>query len=192
MNPHADRGNRTVLSLIGLLLTIGGGLGVALSYGAFGTGRANRPVLTPAVRDFVHRNSGWFWPVVAAAAVVLALIALRWLLAQLGTDRVGQLSLEPDPRSGTTTLQAGALTSAVTDEVESYRGVRRASARLTSDPRNPDMILTVAVNDRADLGALRARIEEHAVAHVRQASGRESLPVRLQIQLAAGADRRAR
>lgn len=193
MNAGADRGNRAILTLIGLLLVIGGGLGVAVSYGAFGVSRGKRPVLTPDVRDFGHRNGGWFWPVIAIAAVILALLALRWLLAQLGTDRVRELSLSPPPGGGgSTTLQAGALTSALTDEVESYHGVRHASARLTRDPRNPDLILTVAVNERADLGALRKRIEEQAVAHARQATGLRSLPVRLQMQLTSGADRRVR
>ena len=175
MNPRADRGNRAVLIVIGLLLTAAGGLGLALSYGAFGLGRARQPVLTPATRDFVHRNHGWFWLAVAAAAVVLGLLALRWLLTQTGTDRV-----------------ANALTAAVSGEIESYHGVRQAGARLLHDPRSPDLILSVAVNDRADLAALRRRIEEEAITHARRAVGREVLPVQLQLRLAPSPDRQLR
>lgn len=192
MNPRADRGNRAVLIVIGLLLTAAGGLGLALSYGAFGDGRARQPVLTPATRDFVHRNHGWFWLAVAAAAVVLGLLALRWLLTQTGTDRVRQLPLEPDTRAGSTTLAANALTAAVSGEIESYHGVRQAGARLLHDPRRPDLILSVAVNDRADLAALRRRIEEEAITHARHAVGRDVLPVRLQLRLAPSPDRQLR
>jgi len=191
LNPRADRLNRTVLTLLGLLLTAAGVLGLALSYGAFGVGRARHRVLTPAVRDFAHRNHGWFWPVAAVAAVILALLALRWLLTQLGSDRVGELSLEPDTRTGGTTLQAGAVTSAVTEEVESYRGVHHASARLIGHPTNPDLILTVTADERTDLSALRARIEQQTIAHARQATGRD-LPVHLFLRLSTGGRRQLR
>jgi len=192
VNPRADRGNRTVLTLLGLLFTAAGAMGLALSYGAFGTDRARRRVLTPSVRDFAQRNHGWFWLVVAAAAVILALLALRWLAAQLGSDRVGALALERDTRAGATTLQAGAVTSAVTEEVESYRGVRRASARFVGNPVNPDLVLTVTADERADLGVLRDRIEQQAIPHTRQATGRDTLPVILRLHLASGGGRRVR
>lgn len=192
MNPRADRGNRTVLTLLGLLFTAAGAVGLALSYGAFGAGRAQRRVLTTSIRDFAHRNAAWLWPVVAVVFMLLALLALRWLAAQLGSDRVGALPLERDTRAGATTLQAGAVTSAVTDEIESYRGVRRASARLIGNPAQPDLVLTVTADERADLGALRNRIEQHAIPHTRQATGRDALPVHLRLHLASGAGRRVR
>jgi len=190
VNPRADRTNRSVLTLLGLVLVVAAGLGLAYSYGAFGTDRARRRVLTPSIRDLAQRNHGWFWPLVAVVAVILALLALRWLAAQLGTDRVGELSLERDTRAGATTLQAAAVTSAVTEEVESYRGVRRASARLIGHPANPNLVVTVTADERADLGVLRTRIEQHAVPHTRQATGRDTLPVILRLHLASGRGRR--
>jgi len=74
----------------------GAGFGLALSFGVFGTARANQPLLLPAARRFAHRNTGWFWLVLAAVVVVLALLALRWLLQQVGTDRVRELDLKPN------------------------------------------------------------------------------------------------
>lgn len=189
MNPRADRTNRSVLTLLGLVLLVAAGLGLAYSYGAFGTDRARRRVLTQSVRDFAQRNHGWFWPLVAVVAVSLALLALRWLAAQLGTDRIRELSLERDTRAGSTTLQAGAVTAAVTDEVESYRGVHRASARLIGHPADPNFVLTVTADERTDLGVLRTRIEHHAVPHTRQAVGRETLPVILRLHLTSGRGR---
>lgn len=185
MNPGADRANRSVLLLLGLLLTAAAAVGLVVSYGAFGVDRARRPVFTTSGQDFVNRNHGWFWPAVAIAAVLLGLLALRWLLAQLGSDRAGTLPLEPDTRQGSTRLAASALTGALTEEIESYQGVRQASARLLHDPRQPDLVLTVSLNERADLSALRNRIEDHAIRHARQALSRD-LPVELEIRLTAG------
>lgn len=185
MNPAADRGNRVLLTLLGLLLLAASGLGLAFSYGAFGAARARQPLLLPATRQFAHRNAGWFWPVVAVVAALLGLLALRWLLRQVGTDRVRHLELEPNPSSGTTTVSSSAITDAVTNEVESYHGAEAASARLIGGERDPELVLVVTVDDRADLGALRRRVEEQAVAHVRQAVAAPSLPVQVQLQLAA-------
>ena len=84
------------------------------------------------------------------------------------------------------------LTAAVSGEIKSYHGVRQAGARLLHDPRSPDLTLSVAVNDRADLAALRQRIEEEAITHARHAVGREELPVQLQLRLAPSPDRQLR
>ena len=185
MNPNADRGNRLLLTLLALLLLAAGGLGLALGYGAFGSARARQPVLLPAVQQFLQRNADWFWPVLAVVAVLLGLLALRWLLAQLGTDRIHDLSLERDTRTGSTTVHTSAVTDALTEEVEGYRGVQRSAARLVGDEVDPELVLAVTVDERTELGALRRRIEEQAVGHTRTALGMPGLPVQLQLRLAA-------
>ncbi|MCP5915823.1 hypothetical protein NL317_27785, partial [Klebsiella pneumoniae] len=81
------------------------------------------------MRD-VAREQPWFWWAVAGGCVVLALLGLRWLLAQLNTDRVGKLDLTTDDRDGLTTVHAGALTEAVETEAAAVRGVAGASASL--------------------------------------------------------------
>ena len=93
-----ERGSRPprAATLLALLLLVGAGFGLALRFGVFGTARANQPLLLPAARRFAHRNTGWFWLVLAAVVVVLALLALRWLLQQVGTDRVRELDLKPN------------------------------------------------------------------------------------------------
>lgn len=192
MNPNADRANRSLLTLLALLLLAGAGAGLALSFGVFGRARARQPLLLPAAREFAHRNSGWFWLVVAVVAVVLGLLALRWLAHQLGTDRVRALDLEPDTRAGATTVHTAAVTDAVRAEVRGYRGVRGSAARLIGDAGSPELVLHVTLDDRADLAALRPRIEAQAVAHLRTAIDQPALPVHLQVQLAAGSARRVR
>ena len=192
MNGPADRGNRVVLTLLGLLLLAAGGLGLALSYDAFGAARAHQPLLPADFITFVDRNAAWLWPLAAVAAVVVGLLALRWLVRQFATARVRTLDLEPDPTDGATTVAASAVTDAVAEEIQGYRGVTRASARLVGDEHNHDLVLAVGVDERADLGALRRRIEEQAVGHTRQALGEPRLPVHLHIQLTTPPRQRVR
>ena len=127
MSARVNAVNRTVLALLGLLLLAAAGLGLAHSFGAFGTG--DRPLLPQPVRDYA-RDQGWFWWAVAGGCLLLALVGLWWLLAQLRTDRVGRLDLTTDDRDGLTTVHAGAVTDAVEAEVEGLRGVAGASASL--------------------------------------------------------------
>ncbi|MBM7804687.1 hypothetical protein JOD57_000524 [Geodermatophilus bullaregiensis] len=176
------RANRVVLALLGLLLTAAGAAALAAAAGPFGSRRSDRPVLDSPVSEFVDA-SPWFWPVVAVAGGVLALLCLWWLLVQARSDRVAGLPLSRDPRQGYTDLDAAALTGAVEDEVEGYRGVTRARAGLSGARTAPLLTLTVTLDGRADAGELHTRIVGNAVAHARQAVGRPDLPARIELVL---------
>lgn len=185
MGAPADRLNRVLLALLGLLLLAGGVMTLVRSFDGFGATLADDPLLGGPQERLFDEYSPWAWIAVAAVAALVALLALRWLLAQLRTDRVGNLDLEPDDRRGTTTLHPGAVTTAVCEEIESYRGVRSASARLLHDPRRPELVLHVDLDPRADIAATRRRIEADAVAHTRQALDLDELPTRLVLRPAA-------
>jgi len=182
---RTDRTNRAVLALLGLLLLAAGVLGALLGFGVFGRRRQSEPVLATAVTDFVETNERWFWPVVAVVAVVLGLLALRWLAVQLRSARISGLDLEPQSSQGHPLVKSGAVTQALTEEVEGYRGVDGARARIRGKTSTPELVLDVSLVERADLDAVRRRIEEQAVAHARQALSAESMPVRLRLKLAA-------
>ncbi len=101
------------------------------------------------------------------------------MLAQLRSDRIGDIDLEHDPRKGATTLHPSAVTTAVCEEIESYRGVRNARARRLHVRRRPDLVLDVSLDERADIAATRTRIETDADAHTRRTLGLTDLPTRL-------------
>lgn len=186
MSARVNRVNRTLLGLLGLLLLTAGGLGLAVGFGAVGD--AESPVLPPAVGDYAD-DQPWFWWAVAGACLVLALLGLRWLLAQLTTDRVGRLDLTTDDRDGLTTVDAGALGDAVEAEVETLRGVVGASARLI-DRGGRRLVLAVDLAEYADIAALRHTLEDRVVGHTRQAVDDPDLPV--DIELRPGKARSAR
>lgn len=178
MSSRVNGVNRTVEGLLGLVLLAAGGLGLALSFGAFGDG--GQPLLPRGMRD-VAREQGWFWWAVAAGCVVLALLGLRWLLAQFTVDRVGRLDLTGDDRDGLTSLHAGALTEAVETEAEGVRGVTGASATLR-DQRGRRLGLRVDLADHADIAEVRRVLEERVVGHVRQAVDDPALPVDIELR----------
>jgi hypothetical protein len=185
MSARVNRVNQTLLGLLGLLLLAAGGLGLAVSFGAFGD--AGAPVLPQGVRDYAEQP--WFWWAVAGVCLVLALLGLRWLLAQPSTDRVGRLDLTTDDRDGLTTVHAGALTDAVEAEVEGLRGVAGASAHLL-DRGGRRLTLSVDLAEYADIAEIRQALEDRVVGHARQAIDDPELPV--DIELRPGKARSAR
>lgn len=174
----APRRDRLVLAVVGLLLLAGGVLILLRSFGVFGTGVARHRLLTDGQSRFFDQRP-WAWALVGAAGALVALLALRWLIAQLRSDRIGAFELEPDPRHGTTVLPAAAVTRALAEEIEGYRGVRSASARLLHDPRHPELLLRVNVEDRSSASAVRTRVEQAALPHAQQAVDLPELPTRI-------------
>ena len=191
MRRNPDRLNRTVLTLLALLLLAAGAYGLARGYGAFGDDQADDPVLTSDVRDFVSDNSDWFWPLAAVLSLVVAWLGLRWLLAQISTPTVHHLPVHSDG-PGRTELQATGATSALAGDIEAYPGVRGARARIVSDDPSPEVEITVDVHDDADVPALRNRIEEHALERFRTALELRDLRSQVHIRLAERAGRTVR
>ena len=189
---HADRTNRAGLILFALLL-IAGGVGAALAgFGAFGAANQYRHVFANPVGAYFGTQGAWLWLVVALAAVLVAALALRWLIVLLfSTDRAGDIRLTGDRSAGRTTLIAGALTQAVCEEIETYPGVHSARARLIGDASSPDLVIETTLEQTADLAALRRRIETNAVAHTRQALDNPNLPVTLDLTVTDRQGRRA-
>ncbi|RBY91666.1 alkaline shock response membrane anchor protein AmaP [Blastococcus sp. TBT05-19] len=177
MSARTDSVNRSVLTLLALLLLAAGGVGLATSFGAFGSAP---DVLPQGLRDFAA-DQWWFWLVAGAVCLLIALLALRWLLAQLSTDRVGQVDLTSDERDGRTVVHSGAIADAVENEAEALRGVSSASAHLR-DERGRRLSVTVDLTDYADIAEVRRILEERVVGHARQALDDPSLPVDIELR----------
>lgn len=185
---NVDRFNRVVLLLIGLLLLGAGAAGVLAHTDALGWSVTEQPVAGDPVRRYLEGNS-WVWPVAVVAALAVLALALRWLLAVLlSSDRLRTLVLRTDDRQADehTTLAAAALTGAVRDQIERYRGVASAKVRLIGKPENPTMAVNVDTDIRSDIGALCERIERGALADTRHALGQPNLPMHLDIDARRG------
>ncbi|MDQ3752991.1 MAG: alkaline shock response membrane anchor protein AmaP, partial [Actinomycetota bacterium] len=152
MSSTPDTLNRTVFTLLGILLVAAGVYGVARGYGAFGSTQAQEPLLTGGITGFFGRIDDWFWPLMALVALIVAYLAYRWLKAQLtSAPSVSELDFTRDPAEGRTTLRASGLTSALSDDLEQDPAVRSANVRMVEDGSRPEVDIDVEVSEDAPL-----------------------------------------
>lgn len=179
MSSKVNALNRVVLALLGLLLVAAGALGLALALGTFGAGRRDASVLPGSVRSYPGDHP-WFWWAVAGGCLLVALLALRWLLAQFHTDRTSRIDRTTDARTGYTIVHAGAINEAAAEDARTIGGVINASAHVSHDP--PRLQLQVDLADYADLTVVRDQLESGTVEHVREAMGDETFPVDIELR----------
>jgi hypothetical protein len=190
-SPRTQRRNRVLLGLTGLLLLLAGGAGVAAGFGAFGTSVRDQVILLGRVREHASGHT-WVWAAVGALGGLLALLGLLWLASQFGSNRLRVLDVGGDDTLGRTSVDADAVTDAVTDEIEGYRGVRSASARIVRQRGAPALLVQTALDGRTDPGEVSRRIQAEALAHVRRALDQPRLPARVEIRLTHGVQREVR
>jgi hypothetical protein len=179
---HADRTNRVMLTLSGLLLIVLGGAAMAASTGVFGASFSQEDLFANRASAYFGHHGGWLWPAIAVAGLLIALACLRWMLALLASnDRAGDIIIGRGADEGTTILRPEALVDALTSEVSAYHGVDSAKGRVIGDGRDPAVVFTVITGPGADLPALHHRIETEAFAHARQTMGDPSLPIQLDL-----------
>ena len=187
MSSTPDTLNRTVFTLLGILLIAGGVYGVARGYGAFGSTQAHEPLLTGGITGFFGRIDDWFWPLMALFALIVAYLAYRWLKAQLTpTPSVSELDFTRDPAEGRTTLRASGLTSALSDDLERDPAVRSANVRMVQDGSRPEVDVDVEVSEDAPLSEVRRRIATDALARFSTALESDSVRGHLRIGLVPG------
>lgn len=189
---HADKTNRTMLLLLGLILLVGGVAALLSNQGVFSKTLADKPLFDNFISQFIGDNGSWLWPVFAVFCAIIALLCLRWIATLLtSTDRAGDMTLPGDKSAGRTTVRGWAFTTALVTEIETYRGVDNAHARLVGDDNSPDLVVQVTAMSSVDIGALRSRIETEALAHARQALDRPDLPIRLDLDVSRKTPERA-
>jgi hypothetical protein len=201
--PSRTTVNRTLLAVAGIVL-LGGGL-LALIGGLNLDARwhlglphgwpwtdPHQAVLTDAERTR-WRGSSWWWPVVFAGLAVAALLALWWLLAQLGRRRAGDLPV-PSPlpenrsrrhRSGTL-VRGTALARAIGLDAEQLPGLSGARARMLGRATRPQAWLGLTLTPGAGAREVLRSLAEGPVARARSSTGLAGLPVEVRIRAEGG------
>jgi hypothetical protein len=181
---HADRTNRTLLTLLGLVLLLGGVALIVAGTNVFGANFSRRHLLNNPAAHYAGTHSNWFWPAIAVVAFLLALLALRWLAAVLRPQpRAGDIAIASAPATGRTQLDSGALRDALTGEIETYRGVDNVRIQVLGSSDAPRLAVTIRATRDSNLVALRRRLETQALQHARQALDAPRLPVRLDLDV---------
>jgi hypothetical protein len=96
MHRRTALGNRLGLAVVGSVLLLAGAALLLAACGVYGNAPSLDRLYPAAARDWVHDNHDWLWPVTAAAAILVGLVFLRWLLVQLRVDRLRHLRIDTD------------------------------------------------------------------------------------------------
>jgi len=183
--------NRALLTVFGVILLLVGAYVVARGLGVLGQntigplGLPGQDPQTPLLAAGITLQS-WVPYAVIVVAVIIGLLCLRWLLAQAqrrATAQTWRLSGERD--LGTTTLESSSAASAFAEEIETYTGVSSARAVITGARSQPELHLTLAVENRAPVNELRERIDTHALPRLCQALELDTLPTEILVRLGA-------
>ena len=192
MNPNRPaRLNRIVLTLLGLLCLAAGGVALLV-----GTGVVGDLLPVPADAPLLPAGPalpGWAPVAVAGVAIIIGLLALRWLIAQtIRRPTSSSWQLSPDTRTGTTYIDSDTAAQPLADEIEEYPGVRSATARLTGPRQHPHLYLRVSADDHADISDLRRHIDDDALPRLTQALDLPALPADVLLRLVTAGGTRTR
>lgn len=158
-----DRRNRVTLTVIGLLLAVGGGLSCALGGGAFGTRRSDRAVFDSTVVHWWNEGGWMSFATVVAIGVVAAVIGLTMMLAQLrrndGRRRLADFAYPVDRSGrGETSVRASSLSHCLEEDLQRLPGVGRALVGIFGRHPDPEIRAVVEVADDTDLEGLRSQV----------------------------------
>jgi hypothetical protein len=185
MRRRATRGNRIGFTLLGAPLLLAGAAVLARSAGLYG-GPASAPIYPPAAQRYIHGH-GWIWPAVAAAAIVIGLVCLRWLLVQARRDLLRHIRIDSHRAAhsgaGRTILPADAVTDFVSSGLADQPGVRRAAAALSGRPDRPELWLHVTAGADIDLARLRRHLTGELLPSLRTALKQPDLAAYVRIHL---------
>jgi hypothetical protein len=175
-------GDRWLVTLIGLIL-LAAGVGVALlSYGVFGTARAERPLLDPIMVSTVAADPVLSRVIAIAGGILLAVLGLGWVARSVRPEPRPDVVLNGSPDT-TILVSSGAAADAVAAQAGTLQGVARARARLVGSTVAPALRVTLWLTDGADLRAVLRHLEEEVLATVRSALDLPALPVAVRVEV---------
>ncbi|MBE7701030.1 hypothetical protein H9623_12040 [Oerskovia sp. Sa1BUA8] len=192
--------NRTVLRLDRALLALAGLVLLVVGVGAvlWTTGTLSQVVDgVPDALDtggVAQATAQPWWPyATGAVAVVLAVVALWWMLAHLPARSVPEQDLPGSTRTARLRISRGAVADATAHAARQLPEVNRTSATLRDEGRELVLSLLVTVDPATDLPALAGRLDDVlADAAVVLPDGRLRSRTTLRIRTRRRADRSAR
>jgi hypothetical protein len=188
----SDRRNRAILSAIGLLLVVGGGLSACLGAGVFGDRRSRRFVFDATLRRWWNEGGWESFAVVGVIGLALFVLGLLLAAGQMqrndGRERTPMVTFPPsDGVRGETTLRTPALAHILETDLENIPDVKGAMVRLFGRYPQIEMRTVLEVGDGIDLDGLPARVDE-VVERMKTTAGVAPDPVQVTIRFKA-ADR---
>jgi hypothetical protein len=188
----SDGRNRVVLTIVGLLLMVGGGLAACLGAGVFGTARSDQAVFDATLIRWWDEGGWKSFAVVTAIGAVAVVLGAALALSQIHRDdhrqRTPTVTFPPtEGARGETTLHSPALSHHLEADLEAIPEVHDARVGLFGRYPTIEMRAVVAVGDNIDLERLPAQVDA-VLARMQTTTGTRPDPVQITIRFKA-ADR---
>ncbi|WP_330270127.1 alkaline shock response membrane anchor protein AmaP [Lentzea sp. NBC_00516] len=168
--------NRFLLGLLGLVLVLAGAFALAVHFGY--VPQVDR---SAALLPGTALPPTWVLWVIAAAAVVIALLCLRWLTAQIPRRKVAAWRWADE--AGATRITTATAAAPFAEEITAYPGVRKVEAALTGPHTAPRLALVVRAHGDADLRGIRRRIDDEGLPRLREALGTPDLHATVEFRM---------
>lgn len=180
--------NRVLLALIGLVLLAAGAFAILVNTGVL-TLLDRESALAPGTA----RPPTWVLYTTAAAGVVVALLALRWLLAQLTpATKTRTWQLEEHAEHGGTELSTSTATAPFVADMTACPGVHTARAALSGPGQSPRLAVVVGIEQDASVDDVRSYLGGHALPRLRQALDLADLPTTVEFRFTTKVGARVR
>ncbi|GAA0579118.1 hypothetical protein [Actinomadura livida] len=163
---------RIPIAATGAVLLACGAAALAAGLGAFGAAAADGPLLDPALARFAGGH-GWFLPVAAGVAEVLALAGQLWLVVQVRRV-VHRWWPDVDPE---TRIRARAAADDLNRDARAMPGVRDCGVRLSGTADRPRLLLRLACAGDTLISEVYGELGAGPVERYREAVGMPDLPV---------------
>lgn len=164
--------NRTLWTVIGILLLAVGVLGFLVGQGILSIVDREQVLLSPELIDAWNRNDALATGLTIVGGLLLALLGMLLLRSQLrrpGGVPMGDLHLGREPRpvgaesppvvGGDTEVASRALNRALRRDLELDRQVRDATVRLTGPAEHPQLRVRLSVTPDADIARLAGHVD---------------------------------
>lgn len=179
---RADRINRQILTVLALLVAVGAGLGLVAGYGLFGDVE-DHPVISRNTIDAVDDFTVWLWIAIGLLMLLVAVLALRWILSQVNPIPAEKdIPVDSGEAGEPVKVSARAATDALAEEVRSIDGVDKAGARMRSGDSPRTIDLWVEVADGYPIAPVRAAIADQCLPRLVHALGTSDIETSIEFR----------
>ena len=177
-------GDRTLTTLVGLVLLAASVLVLLVGYGVFGIYRAQRPLIDPIAVAWVAAHPDVTRWIAIGGGVVLFVLGLWWALGSLRPEPRPDINLSEAPGERLT-VEHSAICDAVKADAESIEGISRARVRVVGSPQRPALRLYLHLVEGTDVRDVWAELDARVLARAREAFGVSALPTAVRLELDA-------
>jgi hypothetical protein len=176
------RGDRLLVSLVGLLLLAAGVLALLVAQGWLGTARAGNAVDAPLAAYWIAGHELWALAGGIVVGLALLIFGATWFAHSVRPERRPDLVLETGTES-TLTVTSAAICEVVRADCDGLDGVHRSRVRSVGTAESPAIRVHLWLDEGTDLRAVWSELASGVLPRVHQSLGALRLPIGVRVEL---------